>query len=268
MEVAPWDFSSSQVSCSVKVPGFRSGTVCVCVCVWYLHGERWVWGQWERERPPGAEWQGLIWRHGRALLSFLFRSKSRHNAICCWVPSLLHRMRFGFMLTLQTGTSCCSMLFMEIKCQEQSPRVPQHPDTHPDGVLGWSLEGGEDWGAATRRELQGWSWSVSQAEWHQLGGKYWCTLFVFEPEVWVLHTYLHFKCFLSTRVCMLGHRRYPFLWTRFSGMFSRLRKTRGFQGWAGCVQVYCPPPHIPTFGKTRQNIGIRKYFVTFLGNVS
>lgn len=47
---------------------------------------------------------------------------------------------------------------------------------------------------------------------------------------------------------MLGHRRYPFLWTRFSGMFSRLRKnTRLSRLGGGCVQVYRPHPISPPF---------------------
>ena len=47
-------FKFSSILFRVKVPGFRSGTVCVCVCVvppWREMGL----GQWERERPPGAE---------------------------------------------------------------------------------------------------------------------------------------------------------------------------------------------------------------------
>lgn len=154
-------FQFSNILFRVKVPGFRSGTVCVCVCVvppWREMGL----GQWERERPPGAEWQDLIWSSGRALLS-LFRSKSRHSAICYWVPSLLHGVRFG-------SCSLCKQEMVAALCafhgdkvsgaEPQSNSCAAPPHTHPDGgVLGWSLEDGEDWGAGTKRELQGWSWS-------------------------------------------------------------------------------------------------------------
>lgn len=80
-----------------------------------------------------------------------------------------------FMLTLQTGWLVLYVLFMEIKCQEQSPRVRvvQHPP-HPSswrriGVVtgGWRGLGSRDKEGAPGLELV-----QSVRQWHRLGGKY------------------------------------------------------------------------------------------------
>lgn len=63
--------------------------------------------------------------------------------------------------------------------------------THPvGGGLGWSLEDGQRWGAGTRTELQGWSWS-SQAG----SGIRW------EENIDVPFLFLNLKFGVCRRIC-------------------------------------------------------------------
>lgn len=181
----------SSILFRVKVPGFRSGTVCVCVCV--VPPWRDGLGPVGKRETSRRRVTGFDMKQQESWLS-LFRSKSRHNAICCWVPSLLHRMRFGSCSLCKQEMVAVYVLFMEIKCQEQSPEyqlcsTPRHT---PRRVLGWSLEKWRGLGSSDKERAPGLELVQLVKQWHQLGGKYWCTLFVFEPEVWVLHISVDF----------------------------------------------------------------------------
>lgn len=73
-----------------------------------------------------------------------------------------------------------------------------------------------------------------------------------------------FKCLPSTRIWMLGHCWEPLLRTNLSRIFSRLHK-RVMLSRLGDMFRGSPPPQ---FWQSHANIGIQKYFVTFLGNAS
>lgn len=141
-------FQFSSILFRVKVPGFRSGTVCVCVCVWYLHGERWAWAS-GKERDLQAQ-SDRIWYEAAGELCSLYsvvNPDTMPYAIefrrCCMVWDLVHAHSANRKWLL------LYVLFMEIKCQEQSPRVTvvQHPPTHTQTE--------EYWGGHWRMERTG-----------------------------------------------------------------------------------------------------------------
>lgn len=142
-------FKFSSILFLVKVPGFGSGALCVCVC--WAGGGSSMWrdglGPVGKRESSQHRVTGSGMQQQESLLP-LFHGKSSHSAICCGIPRLC--IGCDLVHAHSTNRKRCWLLHVlsvEIKSQEKGARVsPMQPPTTRGGGVGVAVGGWEGLG--------------------------------------------------------------------------------------------------------------------------